>query len=329
MKADRKYIISGHKHFNSLEVDHLRVGLINGIDISNRNLLLNYGNQQISGIKNINNDLTVNSEINANINGINIPQLAQRLVLKGNNNTISSFKDFNSPLVVHDVLAYGKVDGVDVNQLNYFIRLPVDLLDLRLQLLAQEQKINLLQTALEHQAIDLSYYELIQSIPSGQTLLSYYNFMTKSNHLFISGHHLNNGCQEIEIFERLSYPSNIRFNLIAKLYAIDATSMQTFTLSGQTFVLITNSRKIPIPDCLTPNPSTRLSHYGSGPAISQVFKLSQRNNQYEQIALIHTEPVYDVKVIQDQYITPCFVFAIPVVWDIPQSFVWIITQTST
>ena len=122
-------------------MDDLRVRSINGIEISNRNLLLNYGNQRITGIKNINNDLTVNSGINANINGINIPQLAQRLVLKGYNNTISSFKDFNSPLTVHNVRAYGKVDGVDLNELNYFIGLRVDLLDLRLQLLDQTKRL--------------------------------------------------------------------------------------------------------------------------------------------------------------------------------------------
>jgi len=91
--------------------------------------------------------------------------------------------------------------------------------------------------------------------------------------------------------------------------------MTTFTLSGQRFVLLTNSRKIAIPQCLTSNPSThstRVSHYGVGPAVSQLFRLNQRNNQYQQIALIHTEPVFDVKVIQDELITPCLVFAIPV-----------------
>ncbi len=60
IKSDRKYNIYGHKHFHSLEVDHLRVGLINGLEISNKNLLLNYGNQQILGLKQINNNLLTN-----------------------------------------------------------------------------------------------------------------------------------------------------------------------------------------------------------------------------------------------------------------------------
>ncbi len=36
IKSDRKYNIYGHKHFHRLEVDHLRVGLINGLQISSK-----------------------------------------------------------------------------------------------------------------------------------------------------------------------------------------------------------------------------------------------------------------------------------------------------
>jgi hypothetical protein len=310
IKSERKYNIYGHKHFHSLEVDDLRVGLINGLEISSKNLLLNYGNQQILGLKQINNHLTVNSQITANqINGINIPHLSQRLVLKGLNNTIDSMKTFNSLLTVHNVHAFGRVDGVDVSELNYFAGIPIDLLDLRIQLQKQDQKIELLHKALEHQAIDLAYYEMVSSLRSGPALLAYHNSKTKSQHLFISGQHLSNGCQEIEVYEQ---SINNVFKPIAKLHAIDANSMISYTYYGNRYVLISNSRKGPIPECLKQNRSPHLPNYGSGPSIIQVFQLNEKQNIYEQKAFIRTETVFDMQVIQDNYINPCFVFAIPV-----------------
>jgi hypothetical protein len=296
IKSDRKYNIYGHKHFHSLEVDHLRVGLINGLEISSKNLLLNYGNQQILGVKQINNHLTVNSQITANqINGISIPHLSQRLVLKGVNNTIDSMKTFNSHPTVHNVHAFGRVDGVDVNELNYFVGILIDLLGLRTQLQRQDQKIALFHRALEHQAIDLAYYEMVSSLRSGPALLAYHNSKTKSQHLFISGQHLSNGCQEIEVYEQ---SINV-FKSIAKLYAIDANSIISYTYFGNRFVLISNSRKGPIPECLKQNVSPHLLNYESGPSIIHVFQLNEKQNIYEQKAFIRTETVFDQRFVKE------------------------------
>ena len=93
--------------------------------------------------------------------------------------------------------------------------------------------------------------------------------------------------------------------------------MISFAQSGHRFVLVSNAVTNAVsrgltPDCLRRNPSIHLSHYGSGPAITQVFKYNQNNNNYQQIALIHSQTVSDIELIQDQYITPCLVFAIPI-----------------
>ncbi|CAG2169695.1 unnamed protein product [Oppiella nova] len=197
LRNGHKYGVSGLKNMKSAEVDHLRLRLLNGVEVSERALLLNYGNQRINGLKVVNNHLTVNSEINSNtVNDINIGNLSQSLVLKGYNNSINSLKTFTS-LTVNNVMAFGRVDGVDLNELHYFIGLPIDLQDLRVRLQNEDQKIESLERALDQQTFELAFYSLYASIPSGPALLSYHNSITASQHLFISGQHLTNGCQEI------------------------------------------------------------------------------------------------------------------------------------
>jgi hypothetical protein len=64
------------------------------------------------------------------------------------------------------------------------------------------------------------------------------------------------------------------FKSIAKLHAIDANSMISYTYSGKKVSLISSSRKGPIPECLKQNLSPYLLNYGSGHSIIQVFQLN-------------------------------------------------------
>jgi hypothetical protein len=271
---------------------------------------LKFGNQRINGMKELKSGLTVNKEINSNaINHINIRNLSQSLVLKGYNNTINSFKTFNSPLSVNNVRAFGRVDGVDLNELNYFIQLPVNLLDLRVKLGIEDQKINAMQRALEHQSIQLDFYQLISSLHSGPPLLSYFNTITGSQHLFISGQHLSNGCHEVDLY----FQTSNGLNLINKLYAIEAILMTTFQWNGDQFVVISNSKKAMDPiQCLKMNDSPNVPHSGRGSTVTQVFVFDAKQKIYKQIAVIYSESVTDLKILDDRNRYPCLLMAIPV-----------------
>ncbi|CAG2109890.1 unnamed protein product [Medioppia subpectinata] len=311
LRNNGKYTIYGQKHFHRLEVDHLKVRLMNDMEISDRTLLLTFGNQTIFGAKVLNGDLIVNSAINANtVNNINIPKLANSLVLKGYNVTITAPKTFNSSLSVQNVEAFGRVDGVDLNELNYFIRLPIDLQDLRVRLGVEDKKIERLRTALSKQSYELDFYELHTTMPSGPPLLSYHNTDTDSQHLFITGQRLSNGCREVDVYAN----SRNGFELLSKLYTIDANLMTTFTSNGHQFVVVTNANNGPQAEqCLKMNTFTKLSHSGSGPQITQVFVFDGQQNKYNEIEIIHTHSVTDIDVIEDNTLNPCLLMAIPVV----------------
>ena len=311
LKTNGKYRIGGHKNFQSLEVDHLRVRHINGWDMSDRSLLLSYGNQRINGHKVLRNGLTANKEINSlAINGINIRNLSSSLVLKGHNNTINAMKSFRSPLTVNNVNAFGRVDGVDLNELDYFIKLPVNLQDLEVKLGIEDQKIQTMQRALDQQSVQLEFYELVSSLHSGPPLLSYYNSITGSQHLFISGQQLANGCHEVVFYSE----TRVGFQSIAKLFAIEANLMTSFRWNGNQFVIISNVKKpIDYVKCLQMNDSPTVPHYGTGPTLSQVFVFDERTRSYKQMAVINSESVTDLKVIEDNNRYPCLLLAIPVV----------------
>ena len=308
MKKGGKYLISGHKHFNSLEVDHLKVKHINGIEVSERSLLLTYGNQRINGLKVLKNGLIANKDITSNaINNINIRNLSQSLVLKGYNNSINSFKTFNSPLSVDNVKAFGRVDGVDLHELIYFIGLPVNLLDLRIKLGNEDRRIEAMQKALEQQSIQLEFYELMTTIHSGPPLLSYYNTLTQSQHLFVAVD-LNLGCREVDLYLQ----TNNDFILRKKLFTIEAILMTHFQWNGDYFVVISNSKRGPESlKCLEMN-SPKTPYIGRGQSVTQVFIFDKNQNTYKQMAIVYSESVTDLKVIDDQNRNPCILLAIPV-----------------
>ena len=306
----QQFRIGGNKYFDSLEVDHLKVKRINGVEISAGNLLLTYGNQVIHGLKVLNNGLNTESEITSRtINHINIRNLSQSLVLKGHNNSIYAVKTFAAPLTVHNVLTYGRVDGVDLNELNYFIGLPVNLGDLKLRLDHEDHKIASLQMALDRQAIELEFYELVSTIHSGPPLHLLFNHLTQSQHLFVAGEHLANGCQEVNVFANV----NNKWIFAKKLFAIEANLMISFTWNLDQFIVISNSKRALNPEqCLRMNGQTSVAHYGSGPVITQILKFDTKINDYKHIAVLNSEMVTDIKVIQDSGHRPCLVMAIPV-----------------
>jgi hypothetical protein len=149
-KVGGTYEIHGNKSFSSLEVNHLQVGSINGVTFSYDNLLLTFGNQTIRGNKVFRNHVSFGSEVNSRrINGIEIPGLASRLVLKGLNNTITAPITFTSTVNANNVNAYGKVDQIDVRELNYLVHLPVDLKDMNMKVNQVQAKIDRIQTVLD------------------------------------------------------------------------------------------------------------------------------------------------------------------------------------
>ena len=314
-KSNGSYSINSVLHFQNLEVEHANIEPVNGTEFGPRSLLLTVGQQEVHSPVVVMNNLDVSGEVKTHlINKFDIWNLKNRLVLKGENNTITQPMIFQE-LIVDNAISYGKIDDVDVNELSYFVRLPVNIEDIKLKTDFAGRELNEMQFVMDNQAIRLAYYELIGTILGGPTLHQVYNRKLQSHLLLIlNGYRSYEPCQQINIYSFKDNPkgpsgphSLIPFQTI---YSPEPTSASSFSYSNQEFLVISNARN---DKCIFRNPtSNRIPIYGVGEAVAaqQIF-IYERNNSYNQIAVIHTQPAVDVQVIYDGHSLPCFLFVIP------------------
>ncbi|KAF8784361.1 Thrombospondin-type laminin G domain and EAR like protein [Argiope bruennichi] len=286
------FMIDNYKTFHNLTVINAWVGgLLDGLKVSEENLLMVYGDQIVTGKKTLKDHVDIRGSltVDGTINGIDLDFLSIATLQRGRTNIITGTKYFSMPLTIQ-YLEAPTVAGVNLEALERKINTHLDFG----QLLSRLQEINAvvdkMSDAIKSQAIVFQYYELFQefNIPSAYSWL--YLFGEDCEELLLLSENSSSQayCSSIRLFE--FYPEQQLFlalpQEIITSYAVSIKSIFTWET---TYLFIANQN---------PNPCSREQITGIGNTTSDIYFWNA--SSFETYQRLEIPPALDMVVFQEE-----------------------------
>ncbi|GIY08727.1 uncharacterized protein CDAR_24111 [Caerostris darwini] len=286
------YKIDGYKQFYNLSAIDARVGgLLDGLEISEKSLLMTYGDQVVTGKKTLAGDVNIGGSLTVNglVNGIDLNYLSTETLQRGKTNIVTGVKNFSNPLTIQSLEA-PTVAGVNVEILEEKINAHLDFELLQNRLEEIEGVVEKMNYAVSKQAIVFQYYELFQefNIPAAYNWLYVYGEDCGELLLLSDNSSSRSYCSSIRLFE-FSPEQNILVAHPQELLASFAVSVKSLFIWDTTYLFIANQNS---------NPScTDGASLGIGNTTSDIYIWNEGFFQLYQRLEMH--PVTHMVVFQD------------------------------
>ncbi|CAL1261759.1 unnamed protein product [Larinioides sclopetarius] len=300
LKDGGSFMIDGYKTFHGLSVVNAWVGgLLDGLKVSEENLLMTYGDQVVTGKKTFKGSVDIGGSLTVDglVNDIDLDYLSTATLQRGRINTITGTKYFSNPLTIQHLDA-PTVAGVNLEELERKINTHLDFGQLESRLQEISGVVDKMSAAINKQAIVFQYYELFQefNIPSAYSWL--YVFGDDCGELLLLSENSSSQayCSSIQLFE--FYPEQQKFvahpQEIVTSYAVSVKSLSAWEA---TYLFVANENSIP--SCSSGQ------NIGAGNATGDIYFWNAGSFQtYQKLEIL---PAIDMVVFQDERLS-CAVY---------------------
>lgn len=306
-------VINGLKKFAHLQVDHLMVrGLMSGVNVTRDNILLSSADQTIHGNVFFARNVHLMSDLNMkHLNNINLYQWSQRLVLRGQNNTITAPKTFAGLMTASDAWTLTKIDGVNINQVKGAIYQRIDTQTLENKLNFHESKLIKIDHVLNNRGFHVHHYHLIQELKSSR-LIDSSNFGSL-NSVFVTSSKDSKRCDDLSFHQVSSGHPPVKYSIIRSVNPVSVVSVYS---SNRQLLLIASGRlrdHRQLDSCIPLNRTQVKPVVPNGMSLIQVYSYNTTHRSYDLLNLLTTGHVTDMKVVSSSPIETCLILAIPFV----------------
>ncbi|GBM11567.1 hypothetical protein AVEN_180128-1 [Araneus ventricosus] len=293
LKDGGSVMIDGYKTFHNLTVVNAWVGgLLDGLQVSEENLLMTYGDQVVTGKKTFKGSVDIGGSLTVNglVDGTDLDYLSTATLQRGRINTITGTKYFSKPLTIQHLEA-PTVVGVNLEELERKINNHLDFGRLQSRLQEIGGVVDKMSDAINKQAIVFQYYELFQefNIPSAYSWS--YVFGDDCGELLLLSENSSSQayCSSIRLFE--FYPEQQQFvahpQEIVTSYAVSVKSLSAWEA---TYLFVANQN--PIPSC------SGGQNIGAGNTTGDIYFWNAGSFQtYQRLEIL---PAIDMVVFQDE-----------------------------